>query len=155
VQVGVVDLDAGRRRDVGSGDGAGTLLAQVHDDRLVVLGGDDQTLDVEDDLGDVLLDPGDRGELVQHTVDADAGDRRAGDARQQGATQGVAEGVAEARLERLDDEARPVLGDVSSLSTGRCAMSMFLPSRERPLYDAHVCRGDTSGREAPGRYLCP
>jgi hypothetical protein len=36
----------------------GTLLAQVHDDRLVVLGGDDQALDVEDDLGDVFLDPG-------------------------------------------------------------------------------------------------
>jgi hypothetical protein len=73
--------------------------------------GDDQALDVEDDLGDVLLDPGDRGELVQHAVDADAGDRGAGDARQQGATQGVAEGVAEAGLERLDDEPAPVLGD--------------------------------------------
>src|SRR6185436_2978485 len=33
VQVGVVHLDSGRRRDVGSGDRAGTLFAQVHHDR--------------------------------------------------------------------------------------------------------------------------
>ena len=37
VQVGVVHLDAGRRLDVGRGDRAGALLAQVHDDRLVML----------------------------------------------------------------------------------------------------------------------
>jgi hypothetical protein len=55
-------------------------------------------------LGDVLLDAGDRRELVQDAVDPDARDGRAGDARQERATQGVAEGVAEAGLERLDDE---------------------------------------------------
>jgi hypothetical protein len=55
VQIGVVDLDAGRRRDVGSRDRARALLAQVHDDGLVVLRGDDEALDVEDDLGDVFL----------------------------------------------------------------------------------------------------
>jgi hypothetical protein len=44
VQVGVVHLDTGRRRDVGGGDGAGALLAQVHHDRLVVLAGDDEPL---------------------------------------------------------------------------------------------------------------
>ena len=91
--------------------GAGALLAQVHHDGLVVLAGDDQALDVEDDLGDVLLDPGDRGELVEHAVDADAGDGRTGDAREQGATQRVAERVAEAGLEGLDDETAPGLGE--------------------------------------------
>ncbi len=55
-QVGVVHLDAGRRLDIGRGDGAWTLLAQVHHDRLVMLAGDHQLLDVENDLGDVLLD---------------------------------------------------------------------------------------------------
>jgi hypothetical protein len=78
VQTRVVDLDAGRRGDVGRGDRAGALLAQVHHDGLVVLAGDDQALDVQDDLGDVLLDPGDRGELVEHAVDADAGHGRTG-----------------------------------------------------------------------------
>ena len=50
-------------------------LAQVHRDRLVVLGGDDEALEVEDDLGDVLLDALDGRELVEHVVDLDAGDR--------------------------------------------------------------------------------
>src|SRR5690606_6684808 len=72
----------------------------------VVLGGDDDVLDVEDDLGDILLDPGDRGELVEHAVDPDARDRGTGDRGEQGPTQGVAEGVAEARLQRLEDEPR-------------------------------------------------
>src|SRR4030095_4161952 len=40
VQVGVVHLDAGRRRDVGGGDLTGTLLAQVHGHRLVGGGAD-------------------------------------------------------------------------------------------------------------------
>ena len=111
VQVGVVHLDTGRRRDVGGGDGARALLAQVHVDRLVVLGGDDEVLDVEDELGDVLLDTGDGGELVQDAVDADAGDRGTRDRGEQGAAQRVAERVAEARLEGLDDEPGPGLVD--------------------------------------------
>src|SRR6478609_6687040 len=78
------------------------LLAQVHDERLVVLRGGDEALDVEDHLGDVLLHARNGRELVEHAVDADGGDRRARDAREQGATEGVAERVAEAGLERLD-----------------------------------------------------
>src|SRR5580658_10279958 len=49
VQLGVVHLDARGRRDVGRGHLAWTLLAQVHDDRLVVLGGHHQFLQVQDD----------------------------------------------------------------------------------------------------------
>jgi hypothetical protein len=59
VQLGVVHLDAGRRRDVGRGHLARALLAQVHHDRLVVLGGDHQFLQVQDDVGDIFLDAGD------------------------------------------------------------------------------------------------
>ena len=106
LQLGVVHLDTRGRRDVGRGDVAGALLAQVHDDRLVVLAGDDELLDVQDDLGDVFLDAGHCRELVQHAFDADAGDGCAGDRRQQGAAKRVAERVAEAWLEGLDDEAR-------------------------------------------------
>ena len=110
-QVGVVDLDAGRRGDVTGGDLARTGLAQVHDDRLVVLRGQDDLLDVEDDLGDILLDPGDRAELVGHPVDADAGHGRPRDGGQQRAAQGVAECVAEAGLEGLEHEARAAVLD--------------------------------------------
>src|SRR5699024_12190110 len=104
-----VELRTGGRGDVGSGDAAGLLAAEVHHGRLIVLRGDDEVRDVEDDLGDVLLDAGDGAELVQHAVDADRGDRGAGDGGQQRTTQGVAEGVAETRLERLDDEPGAVL----------------------------------------------
>jgi hypothetical protein len=77
-------------------------VAKVRGDGLVVLAGDDEVLDVQDDLGDVFLHTGHSGELVQHTVDTDAGHGRARDGGQQGATQGVTERVSEARLQRLN-----------------------------------------------------
>jgi hypothetical protein len=87
VQLGVVHLQAGRRRDVRRGDRAGTLLAQVHVHGLVVLGGDDELLEVQDDVRHVLGDAGDGRELVQHSLDPDAGDGGTGDRRQEGAAQ--------------------------------------------------------------------
>ena len=87
------------------------LLAEVHHDGLVVLRGDDELLEVEDDLGDVLGHTGDRRELVQDAVDLDRRDGRTRDRRQQRATQGVAEGVAEAGLQGLDDEPRTEVVD--------------------------------------------
>src|SRR4029079_8071851 len=104
LQVGVVHLDTGRGRDVGSGDVAGTLLAEVHGDRLVVLRGDDEALEVEDDLGDVFLDALDRRELVERRVHLDAGDRGTRDRGQEGTTERVAERVAEAGLQRLHSQ---------------------------------------------------
>src|SRR6185312_1367757 len=104
LQVGVVHGHAGRGLDVTGGDVARALLAQVHADRFVVLGADGELLDVHDQLDHILLDTGDRGELVQDAVDLDAGDRRARDGRQQGPAQRVTEGVAEARLQGLDGE---------------------------------------------------
>ena len=111
LQVGRVHLDTGRRRDVGGGDVTGALLAQVHGDRLVVLGGDDEVLEVQDHLGDVLLDALDGRELVEDAVDLDARDRGTGDRREEGTAERVAERVAEAGLERLDDEPRAEVVD--------------------------------------------
>src|SRR3712207_7526281 len=73
-----------------------TTLFRSH--RLVGVGADDQALEVEDDLGDVLLDARHGGELVQGALDADAGDSSAGDRGQQGAAQGVAEDRKSTRL---------------------------------------------------------
>ena len=87
VQLGVVDLDAGRHRDVGGGDLAGARLAQVHGDRLVLLAREHEALEVEDDLGDVLDDARQRGELVLVALDLDRGDRGAGDRAEQRAAQ--------------------------------------------------------------------
>jgi hypothetical protein len=107
-----VHLDTGRSRYVGGGDLTGTLLAQVGGDGLVVLARDDEVLDVEDDLGDILLHARDRRELVEHAVDADARHGCAGDRGEEGATERVAQGVTEARLEGLDHETRTELRDV-------------------------------------------
>src|SRR5512133_789430 len=94
VQLGVDDVDVGRGDDVGRGHVTGAGRAQA------------QLLDVEDDVGDVLLHALDGRELVQDAVDLDGRDRGARDGRQQGAAQRVAKGVAEAGLQRLDDEPR-------------------------------------------------
>src|ERR1700753_3443713 len=111
VHAGVVHGDAGGRHDVTRGDRTRTLLAQVHGDRLVLLRGHDQTLEVQDDGGDIFFDTGHGGELVQHAIDANAGDRRAGNRRQQGPPQRIAQGVTKSRLQRFDDELGPAVGE--------------------------------------------
>jgi hypothetical protein len=73
-------------------------------DRLVGLRREHEVLEVQDDVGDVLGDPGDGVELVQGVVETDLRDGGAGDRRQQRAPQRVAERVAEAGLERADGE---------------------------------------------------
>ena len=130
-------LDASWRGNVSGGDRTRALLAQVHHDRLVVLAGDDQTFDVQDDLGDVFIDTGDRRELMQHAVNAQTRNGRTGDAREQSATKGVAQGVAKARLEGLDDEPRTCVGDdVLAQGGALCNQHCFFPSHGRPLFDA-------------------
>ena len=146
VQAGVVHLDAGGRGDVGCRDLAGTLLAHVHHDRLVVVRRHDEVLDVEDQLRDVLSNTGNGGELVQHAVDADARHRCAGDGRQQGATKRVAKRVAKAWLEGLEDEARAVLGDGLFGEGGPLCDEHGCVLSWRPPYDAVVWCPPPSGR---------
>ena len=107
-EVLVEDLDVGRALDVAGGDGGRALDVDAAGHRVGRLRRDDDVLEVEDDVGDVLGDALDGVELVEGVVEAHHRDRRAGDRRQQGAAQRVAEGVAEAGLERADGEALPV-----------------------------------------------
>src|SRR3954471_15875394 len=104
VQVGVQDLDARGGRDVTSGDLGRALGLQVHRGRLLEVGPHHELLQVQDDVGDVLGDLGDRRELMQHPVDPDRRDRRPGDRRQQRAAQRVPDRVPQPRLEGLDRE---------------------------------------------------
>src|SRR5690606_26502671 len=104
VELGVEDVDVAVGVDVLGGDVIKALLVEAQGDRLVAVADEDQVLQVEDDVGDVLGDPGDRVELVERVVEAQLGDRRAGDGRQERAAQGVAEGVTEAGLQRADGE---------------------------------------------------
>src|SRR5690606_21707157 len=60
---------------------------------------------------DVFLDPRHGRELVEHALDTDAGDRHPGDRGQQSTPERVADGVAEPRLQGLEDEPGPVLGE--------------------------------------------
>ena len=71
----------------------------------------DDALEVQDDVGDVLLDTLDRRELVRDALDADAGDRGAGQRGEQHTAQRVAERVAETAIERLDRERAAVFFD--------------------------------------------
>ena len=77
-------------------------------------------LEVQDDVGHVLLHALDGRELVRHALDAHGCDRRADQRRQQHPPQRVAERVAEATVERLDREAALVVlhllgGDLRNL----------------------------------------
>ena len=61
-------------------------------------------LEVQEDVGDVLPDPGHGGEFVLHTLDPDIGDGRALDAAEQHPAQGMTAGRGETALERIGDE---------------------------------------------------
>ena len=79
---------------------------------------DHQALDVEDDVGHVLDDAGDRADFVLHALDLDAGDGAAFEAGEQDAAQAVADGHAEAALERLGVELAVGVGQrLRSLTT--------------------------------------
>src|SRR4029079_10141664 len=110
VRVRVEDLDARGQVDVLGGD-----LTRAGDDhgRLdlarVGVHAAHHALEVEHDVGHVLLDALDRGELVGDALDPHAGHRGAGERGQQHPAQRVAERVAEAAVKRLDDERAAVL----------------------------------------------
>src|SRR4051794_23881112 len=110
VRIGVEHLDTGRQVDVLGRD----LTGAGDDERGLDLGGvgvhlADDALEVEHDVGDVLGDALDRGELVCDALDANGGHGSAGQRAEQHAAQRVAEGVAEAAVERLDHERAAVV----------------------------------------------
>ena len=104
MEVGVEDLDIRRGANVAGGRVA--RAADVEPQRHRLVGGhpQDEVLQVEDDVGDILLHALQGGELVERLVEPNLGDGGAGDRRQQRAAQRVAERVAEAGLEGLDGE---------------------------------------------------
>ena len=98
--VRVDDLDVRGLHDVRGRHRAGSGLDQLELDRMRGVALEPQLLDVEDDLGDVLLDTRDAAELVVDVADLDRRDRRALEGRQQHAPQGVADRDAVAGRER-------------------------------------------------------
>src|SRR5262249_32591568 len=100
--LGVDDLDRFVGGDVGGRHHAAVVAVDADGLGLVAGVLDHQALDVEDDVGDVLDDAGDGGDLVLHALDLDARDGAALQAGQEDPAQAVADGDAEAALERLD-----------------------------------------------------
>src|SRR5690606_24478179 len=101
----VEDRDRRIRLDQLRGDLTGAARRQAHRAGLVPLQPDHEVLDVQDDVGDILHDARERRELVLRALDLDADDRGPLDGREEDAPEAVANGGAEAALERLDKEA--------------------------------------------------
>jgi hypothetical protein len=89
---------------VGAGDRALAALLDAALELVLTLVVNAQALQVEDDVGHVLVHAVERVELVVRALDAHRRDRGALDRREQHAPQTVADRVAEAAFERLDDE---------------------------------------------------
>ena len=119
VQVGVEDLDVAGLADVAGGDVGRALHVEPQGDGLLAVAHQHEVLEVEDDVGDVLGDTGDGVELVERIIEAELRDGGAGDRRQEGAAQRVAERVAEAGLQRAHGKGLPVaLGLADRLDGG-------------------------------------
>ena len=95
--------------DVAGGDDARALLRERHALRAFGVQTQRQVLDVQDDVRHILADARDGGELMQHAVDLNGGNGRALKRGHQHAAKRVAEGEAEAALERLGDDRRETL----------------------------------------------
>ena len=105
VHLGVGDARVAFADHVGAGDRALARLVDLALELVLALVLDAQALQVEDHVGDVLVHAFQRVELVVRALDLHRRDRGALDRREQHAPQAVADRVAEAALEGLDDEA--------------------------------------------------
>src|SRR5580658_4216926 len=110
VDIGIENLDVRVSLDHARGDDARLVDVKVEGLGAVAVELERNLLQVEDDVGRILDDAGDRLELVQHTLDLDGGDCRALDGREQRAAQRVADGSAEPALKRLRGELAVVVG---------------------------------------------
>ena len=86
-QVGIDDLDLFVANDIARGHNALAGGGDVDDLGAVAIQLGGQGLEVQDDLGDILFNPGDRGKLMQYTIDADGRDRYAGQRGKQNSAQ--------------------------------------------------------------------
>ena len=104
VDVLVENFDVAVGFDHAGGNDAGLISAQINRFRRVARKLERNLLQVQDDVGRVFDDAGDRLELVQHAFDLHGGYGRAFDRAQQHAPQRVADGGAEAALKGLGPE---------------------------------------------------
>jgi hypothetical protein len=95
MQVGVDDLDSGRKLEVSGLRLAGALGGEIQGMGTLALYPKDDSLEIEDEVDDVFNHSLDGRELVVYTFDSHRCDGRTGDARQEGTTQGITQRVTE------------------------------------------------------------
>ena len=146
--LGVEDVDVASRLDVAGADNARAILAQHEALGALGLHGNGDFLDVEDHVRHVLADAGNRRELMQHAVDVNRRHGRALKRRQEDAAQRVAEGGAEAALERLRHEGGDAAAVAARLNVELRRTDQFLPVLLIHLHLFASCR--KSGSPARG-----
>jgi len=117
VLLGVDQLKLGRNKEVRTGDlagavnrdGGGRLVGRAESP-------EDKTLDIQDDVGDILDHVRDGHELVLRTIDLNSLDGGTLERGQKNATKGVTQRIAVATLERLDGDTSRRLVDLFDLN---------------------------------------
>src|SRR6185437_8642284 len=133
LQIRIEHHDIADGLDVTGGDDARTLLLHDHALGAFALHLDRDVLDVEHDVGDVLANARDRGELVQHAVDVDRLHGSALQRGQQDAAQRVAERLTEAAFQRLRHQRRETVRVVA-----RGHLELVRPDKFLPIFlDRH------------------
>ncbi|MDF9754755.1 hypothetical protein OKW51_001718 [Pseudomonas hunanensis] len=100
--IGVDDLDIVIQLNIGSGNHPRTLFRQGQRNFVTTVQFDSQAFQVQQDFNDVFLYTFDRGVLVEYAIDLGLDYCTARHGGQQDAAQRVAQGMAEATLERLE-----------------------------------------------------
>ena len=93
----------------------GPFLFNARSDSLPGVQTDVEALEVQQDLGDVLLDAFDGGVLVEHAVDVHLRDRAAGHGREKDPTQRVAQRMPETPVQGLDGDLRRIRPDLPNI----------------------------------------
>ena len=115
--LGVDQLKLGRNKEVRTGDltgavnrdGGGRLVGRAESP-------EDKTLDIQDDVGDILDHVRDGHELVLRTIDLNGLDGGTLERGQKNTTKRVAQRIAVAALERLDGDTSRGLVDLFDLN---------------------------------------
>lgn len=114
---GLDQLKLGRNKEVRTGDlagavnrdGGGRLVGRAESP-------EDKTLDIQDDVGDILDHVRDGHELVLRTIDLNSLDGGTLERGQKNATKGVTQRIAVTTLERLDGDTSRRLVDLFDLN---------------------------------------
>ena len=131
VDVFVEDFNVAIGFDHAAGDNSGLIRAQIDRFRGIARKLERNLLQVEDDVGRIFDDTGDRLEFVQHAFHLHRGHGRAFNRAQQHAPQGIAHGRAESALKRLRPEDAVLVGEGGGVN---CETFRFLKTLPKHVF---------------------